>query len=318
MPKETRELRRIPKQSLILPYLIPHKIPGFKHHDEPIVTNVLSFKEGDSEPWFFNFVSKVEGTIGKEFFPVMRLSDGEYNFLLGEKYPYLTGHSILKFLNKFARSVYIRLFKNKGIHAATSVGISSGDYTREEVRSIEVKIGEQINHIAKKGVLALHFTYGLNPFQEHYHRPLKSWLKKNNIVLNQNNYVPFYFIYALIRGQEKSRFLKGRTVLVFHSAHGEKRRRIFKELMNEGVKRVIWHKISKNRSLFDKIDLKPDYFEAEIAFIGAGVGKFNVLVQLEELKIPCIDIGFIFEVWADDTKKSDRAYMIPDSEIVRL
>lgn len=315
MPQEVKEMRKIPKQSLILPYLIPHKIPGFTQHDKPYVANVLTYRKQDSEKWFFEFVSKVENRIGKEFYPVMRMSDGEYNFLLGEKFPYFSGHSILDFLKISVRYLNKKIFNKNKFSAATAPGISSGDYTRGEISSLKEKIGLQINHIAKKGVLALHLTYPLKPFQEHYHKPLNQWFKQNNIVLDENNYVPFYFVYALFRGEEKPRILDGRTVLIFHSAQGEKRKKIIKELKNEGVERVIWHEISRNRSLFEKIELKPIYFDADIALIGAGVGKFNILVQLETLKIPCIDIGFIFEVWADKKKKKDRVFMIPDSEM---
>ena len=54
--------------------------------------------------------------------------------------------------------------------------------------------------------------------------------------------------------------------------------------------------------------------KADIAFIGAGVGKFNIFHQLEDLKIPCIDIGFVFEVWANEENKLLRPYMVNDSE----
>ena len=84
--------------------------------------------------------------------------------------------------------------------------------------------------------------------------------------------------------------------MILHSATGEKQKNIIKSLYKENVSSVIWHEISSDRSMFDKIELKEKYFEADIAFIGAGVGKFNIFSQLEDLKIPCIDIGFVFEV----------------------
>lgn len=140
------------------------------------------------------------------------------------------------------------------------------------------------------------------------------WLNNSEIELNANNYYPFYFVYALLRGQYKKRILANRKVLIFHSAVGEKRKRIFESLQNEGVKSVILHEISSNRSMFDKIELKKEYFDSDIAFIGAGVGKFNIISQLEPLNIPCIDVGFVFEVWANEENKWKRPMMVPDCE----
>ena len=121
-------------------------------------------------------------------------------------------------------------------------------------------------------------------------------------------------MYALLRGPSKNRILENKNVLILHSAKGEKRNKIIESLHKENVSSVIWHEISSNRSMFDKIDLKEKYFEADIAFIGAGVGKFNIFSQLEDLKIPCIDIGFVFEVWANEENKLLRPYMINDSD----
>ena len=121
-------------------------------------------------------------------------------------------------------------------------------------------------------------------------------------------------MYALLRGPLKKRILNNKNVLILHGASGEKRNKIIQSLYKENVSSVIWHEISSNRAMFDKIELKEKYFEADIAFIGAGVGKFNIFSQLEDLKIPCIDIGFVFEVWAKEENKLLRPYMINDYE----
>jgi len=245
----------------------------------------------------------------------MRMSDGEYAFLLGEKFPYFSfDNNIFSYLKDC-----ISIFKSKYIHknsfnAATLPNVSSGNYKFEEINKQRRNIAKKIREISLKGVLALHLTYPRKPFQEHYHYPLKKWFIKNGIKLTNENYYPFYFVYALLRGPSKNRILENKNVLILHSAKGEKRNKIIESLHKENVSSVIWHEISSNRSMFDKIDLKEKYFEADIAFIGAGVGKFNIFSQLEDLKIPCIDIGFVFEVWANEENKLLRPYMINDSD----
>jgi hypothetical protein len=304
--------RKINPKSIILPELIALNIPGFYYHSQPVTPNVLSFTKINSEDWFLEFVQLIESKLGKEYFPVMRMSDGEYTFLLGQQFPYKQGHTFLQYVIKVLIVLRNKIFKKNNFQAATLPGVSSGNYNITEINKQKEKIIEQIKFIAQYGVLALHLTFPLKPFQEHFHYPLKKWLDKNNINLNRNNYYPFYFVYALLRGEHKSKILKNKTILIFHSANGAKRNQIIASLKKEGVKKIIWHEISASRSMFDSITLKPEYFQADLVLVGAGVGKFNILAQLTPLNIPCIDAGFVFEVWANDENKWKRPFMVPD------
>ena len=313
--QEVRYLRKIRSKSLILPNLLPLKIPGFLKENVNEVTNVLSFENYDLNEWFLQFTNDVESKIGKEYFPVMRMSDGEYAFLLGEKFPYFSyPYNIFSYLQQCISIFKSKYIYKKSFNAATLPNVSSGNYKLDEIDEQRKNIVEKIREISLKGVLALHLTYPMKPFQEHYHYPLKKWFTKNGIKLTNENYYPFYFVYALLRGPSKNRILENKNVLILHSAKGEKRNKIIELLYKENVSNVIWHEISHNRSMFDKIDLKENYFEADIAFIGAGVGKFNIFAQLEDLKIPCIDIGFVFEVWYNENNKWLRPFMVNDDE----
>ncbi len=312
--KEVRQIRKISKKTIILPEIIPFVIPDFKKHSEPVIPNVLSFKKINSEQWFYEFVSKIESKISKEYFPVMRLSDGEYSFLLGEKYPGFYGIDYLTYIKQILSVTRRKLFINGKFNAATRPGVSSGNYNFREIRKQQSNIINCMRKISNNGILALHLTYSLKPFQEKYHYSLKKWLEKNQIYLNKNNYYPFYFVYALLRGRYKERILRNKKIIVFHSAQGKKREQIIRSLRKEGVVKVFWHEISPNRSMFDKIQIKTEYFTADLALVGAGVGKFNILSQLEPLNIPCIDAGFVFEVWANENNKWKRPIMVPDEE----
>lgn len=311
---ETKEIRKINPKSIILPELISLNIPDFDKHSQPVTINVLSFENITSDDLFKEFVDVIVSKLSKEYFPVMRMSDGEYTFLLGHHYPYMQGFTLKQYLKKVLIILRNRIFIKNNFQAATLPGVSSGDYKLHEIIAQKEKIVQQIKFIAQKGVLALHLTYSSKPFQEHFHLPLKQWFNENNIELTRNNYYPFYFVYALLRGKQKQKILKDRMVLVLHSANGEKQDQIKTSLRNEGVKDIIWHEISASRSMFDTIALKPEYFNADIAFIGAGVGKFNIIAQLAPLNIPCIDVGFVFEVWANEENKWKRPIMVPDWE----
>jgi len=310
--KEVKEIRNINRKSIIFPELIPLNIPGFNKHSQPVTANVLSFSRKKSEDWFFEFVELIESKIGKEYFPVMRMSDGEYTFLLGPQFPFKQGYTFSHYVKMVLSVLKIKLFKKKTFQAATLPGVSSGNYNITEIVEQKESIIENIKFISQKGILALHLTFPLKPFQEHFHYSLKIWLKKNDIYLNQNNYFPFYFVYALLRGEHKSKILKNKTILILHSATGKKRNQIIASLKKEGVKEVIWHEISASRSMFDKISLDTNYYNANLALVGAGVGKFNIMAQLAPLNIPCIDAGYVFEVWANEENKWLRPYMVSD------
>ncbi len=312
--EQVRNLRKIPKETLIFPELIPLIIPEFTKHVKSSIPNVLSFKKTDSETWFNEFAETIISKIGKEYFPVMRMSDGEFLFLLGPTYSYYTGDKLSSFLKKFLITSREKLIRRNDFKAATLPGVSSGDYTAIEIEQRKSEIENQIKFIAEHGVLALHLTYSIKPFQEHFHYKLKKWFDHNHIVVNKENYYPFYFVYALLRGSYKESLLKDKVVLIFHSAQGIKKGKIISALIKEGVQKVIWHEISPNRSMFEQLNLKPGYSDADIAFVGAGVGKFNILAQLEPLHIPCIDVGYVFEVWADENNKWRRPVMVPDNE----
>jgi len=136
----------------------------------------------------------------------------------------------------------------------------------------------------------------------------------NHVNLSMQNYAPFYFVYALLRGPWKARVFHGRRVLAVHGATGEKRTRILAGLEREGVSEVHWLAISAERSLFDQIDCLPWRGRIDLCVVGAGIGKPNILLQLRELQVPCIDAGYVFEVWANPVTALSRAYMTPDAD----
>jgi hypothetical protein len=79
---------------------------------------------------------------------------------------------------------------------------------------------------------------------------------------------------------------------------------------------VTYH--TRERSLFDHLELGPYLGKVDIALLGAGVGKPNILVQLKPLKVPCIDAGYLFMVWENHENKWKRAFCATDDEWYKI
>ena len=125
---------------------------------------------------------------------------------------------------------------------------------------------------------------------------------------------PFYFVYALLTGPRRGELLKGRSVLVVNGAQWNDKRKIIAGLMREGVAKVLWCSISLKRSLYDSIDVAPFCGKVDLALVGAGIGKMSIFLQMEELKVPCIDAGYVFEVWKDPNNKWKRVICASDND----
>ena len=307
------KISKINSKYIILPKVVDFKITGFlKHYEEGAQT--LSVLENAMEDQFANFSERIMRARGKSYLPIIRMSDGEYQFILGEQPPSGRNISTFRYLGKYIKYLIRKYLRNSAFEASTSPGVSSGIYSNKERKNANIEYASKIKLISEKGILALHLTFNKKPFQEKYHPALKNWFGYHQILISKNNYIPFYFVYALLRGERKYTIFKDQRVLVIHSADGTKQERISKSLLDLGASEIVWKSISSSRSMYDSIDVSSLFRKVDIAIVGAGVGKPNILVQLEELKIPCIDAGFIFEIWADESKKWYRTYTVPDDE----
>ena len=150
--------RAIPTSSLILPHLLEFEVPDFTQYSKK-KGYVLSFKDTSVKDWFYEFVELINKKIeGSEYFPVMRFSDGEYNFLVGLHFPLYTGHTLTEYLRLLLSGIKQKFFK-KTFSAATAKNVSSGFYTREEIKKQKQHSVNCLRRIADKGVMALHLNY---------------------------------------------------------------------------------------------------------------------------------------------------------------
>jgi hypothetical protein len=305
-----KQVWSLPREYAILPYSIDLHIPGFRaQYTEG--DKVLALRYRNCEDWFQEFVDRIVGAVGRTHLPVCRMSDGEFLFWLGEQ-PLSKRLSFAKRAEGWFKRRLRALSWQRKFEAWTSPEVSSGHYAREEWRTGSEIYGSWIRTISNRGVLALHFEHGSQPFQEHYFPALARRLGEEGIVLNDLNYFPFYFVYALLRGPERVRLLRDRRILLVNGSEGVKREAITRSVYSEGASNVVWCPISPNRSLFSKVDFRKYSGEVDLAVIGAGVGKPRLLCDMDVLQVPCLDGGYVFQVWADRSAEQLRPFCRPD------
>ncbi|KHJ39129.1 hypothetical protein PBAC_07290 [Pedobacter glucosidilyticus] len=303
----------IPEEYHILPFQVPFKVKEFeKTYQEGDF--VLSLERKDINQWFDEFIKVIENAIvERKFLPICRMSDGEFIFCVGEQLPSKRLGTLYR-LRYFIRRKLAKIIKGTDFKAATLPNVPSGSYSQKEISLIKEKYANYIKKISEMGILALDFTVFNEPFQEQYFKPFYNWLNKNKIYLNTKNYYPFYFVYMALLGEQKVTILNKRNILVVHSAKDKKREKINSELTKYEVLNVEWLSISSDRSLYDQINVSQLKSKPDLILIGAGVGKPNIILQLEQLSVPCLDAGYVFEVWYDDANKWKRRYCVTDSE----
>ena len=71
-----------------------------------------------------------------------------------------------------------------------------------------------------------------------------------------------------------------------------------------------WISLSRDRSLFDRIELTEKDLLSDICILGGGVGKFNLIQQLEIFPGPVVDAGYYFEAWANPDIAKRRPFCI--------
>lgn len=302
----------LPVACRVFPAAVPFVVPGFERQHRP-EDFALTPAAIDSRAWFDGFAGHVEAAVGRRYLPVCRLADGEYEFLFGPK----SWNPRLPYVRRAAAAARVAVWRwrhrSPGFRAETAPGISSGELTAEECRALRPVVRNDLEHIARHGILAMHLTYGREPFHEAYFPALRDWVRRSGLALNHASYVPFYFVYALLRGPRSAGLLGGRRLLVVHSAEGEKQAAIRRSLLDLGAAHVDWLGISPTRAFADLLDLRALTAKPDLCLVGAGIGKTRVLRQLEPLAVPCIDAGFTFEVWADADRQWDRPFMTPDT-----
>jgi hypothetical protein len=289
------------------------QVPGFTKKVPEGEVGQIVFDVISSEKWYGNFLNRIKDSIGKRYLPVYRMADGEFIFCVGWKpdLPNVQSRVIERLwfktkgvIKSGVRSVYSRSSTCWGEDYS---GISNEDLMRHYVRCLKV--------VASHGILAIHFTRSNGRFSEQYFEPMCEWFEKNKIEITPDNYISFYFVYALLCGPDSKVLIRNRRLLLVTSADDSKRTRIGEYLMSLGAKTVQFLRISPNRALLDKINLDEIKETVDLVLVAGGIGSVNILDQLKPLNTVCIDIGICMEIFADPSKRG-RIFTQPDQPIV--
>jgi len=292
-------------------HAIEMKIEGFNYPYPPYGgLSFHSLSSASAESQFKAFVKRVYKSLGNSFLPIYRMADGEFAFLLGWRAPFTKSkrHGLSGSLHQMLGSV-LRLIDQR-----TTTTTWGEAYTHEKKKLALIKMENSIKYVSDKGILALYFYERPDTWGEQYFAPMCNWFEAHNIVINVDNYVPFYFVYALLNGPARKFLYSEKHVLVVTSLSEKRRNAISASLYKEGAASVQFLGISANNSMFDEIDLSTIHRPIDFALIAAGIGSVNILQQLESLAVPCIDCGICIECLIEPERRHERPFLMEISD----
>lgn len=274
----------------------------YDHQDR----KVYLLEEQDCDNLLNKFYSKLLDQISKrEHFPIIRLADGEFQFLLG-KNEFNTRKPVFLLIRNILGELYRKLRRVN--FEARSRTYTSGVYSKNDLANVREIYSKCLRFISERGMMAIYTIIKPKFYTEHYIPKLIRFFDENNIELNNSNYVPFYFIYIILTNKRYSHIYNAKNIHLITSFDEERKRKIEKTLYSLNVKNVSWTKISKDRSLFNEINKNMIPKDIDIIFIGAGVGKVNIFNQLKGIPCLVIDAGYIFETWQNPSLCDERDY----------
>ncbi len=291
--------------------VIDLQLSGFKHHVPPGSVGQLAFEPCLAEDWYSEFRNRIVAAMGKNYLPVYRMADGEFIFCVGRK-PRLVPDDAT-----WAESLRMRV---SCVIAPVVHWLRPSEHTCWGERYSGTEHDDLMHHyvtclrrVSEQGMLALHFVRSPSRFSEEYINPMCEWFQDHGVRIRTENYISFYFVYALLCGHDSRILFGGKSLLVVTAADSAKQVRITNALMKLGAREVQFLSISPNRSLLDKIDLAQVNDPVDIALVAAGIGSVNILDQLAPLKTVCIDAGICLECFADPSRREDRIFLKSDT-----
>ncbi|HYH81746.1 MAG TPA: hypothetical protein VEX86_18210 [Longimicrobium sp.] len=292
--------------------------PGFDVHraiTDALRQRVLAyaFREEDGRDWYQRFADDVVAAADeRRFLPVYRMSDGEFAFAVGRLGNILPLHRLTarQLARRAQRWVTGRLHEHRSTSTGTP-GYGAEAYSGAERIALLRPYAADVAEIARRGYLAL--SLDESPLFADYVPYILDWYDQNGIHLHEGNYQHMYAVYALMHGPDRDRLLRGRTVLVVNHAGEARQAAIAAGLARAGAAATRFIHISRDKALHERIDPSPHVGRVDVALVGAGVGSSNILLQLEPLGVPALDVGWTLDVLAKPEMGWERPFCIPDS-----
>lgn len=282
------------------------KIPHFSNY-EKVEGHGWCFPPNsiDCYKWFERFENKMLNALEtKKFFPLFRLSDGEFIFSLGRKFShYSLKKKIFHYLNHLKRTFYYKSF----FYSSGRKGYCE-TYGILKMKKLRIDFFKYLKFISQNGILC--FNYDTHDLTRPYMIDFDNLLKKKNINLTKENYFQFYFVPGFFLGRRIKEIYKNKNILIITSNMEYRNKNLKNCLLKFGAKNVEFYFTSLNQPLLDLIDIRQIKMKPDLCLIGAGVGSSNILTQISELNCPCIDSGFIVDALSDFNLASTRPYYL--------
>lgn len=287
------------------------QLPGFHQYRPYGLIRHRLVSTAPVQQQYEHFVSRIGDAVGKSSLLVYRMADGEFSFLLGPRPSVLRAKMPLRQrLSEYARYLSYKV----GFRSLTTCW--GENYSEKEIDDLRIRMRQSVKHVAERGVLGLYFALRDDHWGEQYYNPMCSWLDCSGITLSEGNYIPFYFVYALLHGPARREILASARVLVITHLTTQRVEAIDTGLRDDGAATVEFLNISANRSMTDKLDLSTVRRPVDLVLIAAGIGSVNILVQLEQFSAPCIDCGITLDCYVNPELRWKRAFLMDDERLM--
>jgi hypothetical protein len=296
-----------------LGYELDLRIPSFTRTVPPGSVLQRTLANRDTELWYVEFRDKLLSRIRKAHFPVFRFSDGECFFVAGYRPPPAPlGMPKVNYYAKLFLSAYVKHRLQWKFRSGTPLN-SYEQYTRAEWRRARASFVEYLREIAQVGILAFNFVmqFGV-PLCDQYLDAVCEWFDRESIPVTQQNFVPFYFVYAMLLGPDRRLFFEGKKLLLATHITPQRETALRESLKREGAQSVSFIRISPSKAMLDTITLGDDQLCVDLALIGGGVGAANILHQLRPIQTVCIDAGYALDCLASPSLRGSRLFTKPD------
>jgi hypothetical protein len=215
------------------------------------------------------------------------------------------------FLNHVIRSIDRRVYLPIARFCDGEYGFYSG-------REVTTCWGEQRSSLAKEGVAQLHMNAlrvihangvlcpNLNLAYLDMQSGFLEFLNKMRMPLQ--NYVPFYFVYALLVNPAfLSRLCSCRVALITNFKN-KNSTAILKKLDALGIRNVSCHEIPSSGVAHGDFDFTLEG-RVDVALVGAGIGSPLVLARLQNQSCVAIDSGFVFHLLDGTYDRYERLFL---------
>lgn len=261
----------------------------------------------DVAGWFGAFADRVHEAIRtRRHLPIYRMGDGEYSMLVGPR----------RGLVAEARHMAGRLLRGRPAHRSGDPVYGYEEYDAKELERVRALLREHLTRIAREGILAL-ALHPRNPGFARFIEPVLRYFDDSDIVVTDQNYAPFYFVYGLLCGPRRRGLFEGRHVLVVTGDTPGKFDGLRAGLSALGASGAEFLPCHASKAMLATLDLSQVKRRPDLVLVGAGIGSANVLNQLAPLKTACIDVGYCLTV-IGRPEVPRRAYALPDEDFDRF